>query len=88
MCEATRAAAADAGLTAVPAVDSIRVVSLLSWRYGDPALVVAQQLGLSPHETAATTMGGNSPQSLVNETALAIQRGDLDIAILTGGEAW
>lgn len=88
MCEAIRAAAADAGLAAVPAVDSIRVVSLLSWRYGDPGLVVAQQLGLSPRETAATTMGGNSPQALVNETALAIQRGELDIAILTGGEAW
>ena len=88
MCEAIRAAAADAGLAAVPEVDSIRIVSLLSWRYGDPALVVAEQLGLSPRETAATTMGGNSPQSLVNETALEIQRGELDIAILTGGEAW
>ena len=88
MCEAIRNAASDAGLAAVPEVDSIRVVSLLSWRYGDPALIVAQQLGLSPRETAATTMGGNSPQSLVNETALAIQRGELDIAILTGGEAW
>ena len=88
MCEAIRASAADAGLVGVPEVDSVRVVSLLSWRYGDPALVVAQKLGLSPRETAATTMGGNSPQSLVNETALAIQRGELNIAILTGGEAW
>ncbi len=88
MCEAIRSAATDAGLGGIPDVDSIRVVSLLSWRYGDPALVVAQQLGLSPRETAATTMGGNSPQSLVNETALAIQGGQLDIAILTGGEAW
>ena len=88
MCEAIRAAAADAGLASVPDADSLRVVSLLSWRYGNPALVVAQQLGLSPRETAVTTMGGNSPQSLVNETALAIQRGELDLAILTGGEAW
>lgn len=88
MCEAIRAASNDAGLSTLPKVDSIRVVSLLSWRYGDPALVVAQQLGLSPRETAATTMGGNSPQSLVNKTALAIQRGELDIAILAGGEAW
>ncbi|MBI4884397.1 MAG: acetyl-CoA acetyltransferase [Actinobacteria bacterium] len=88
MCTAIRAAAADAGLASVPAADSVRVVSLLSWRYGDPAWVVAQQLGLSPRETAITTMGGTSPQALVNETALAIQRGDLDLAILTGGEAW
>ncbi|MEZ5249302.1 MAG: hypothetical protein R2713_08850 [Ilumatobacteraceae bacterium] len=33
-------------------------------------------------------MGGNSPQSLVNSTALAILRGDVDVAILTGAEAW
>lgn len=88
MCEAIRMAATDAGLVGVPEADSVRVVSLLSWRYGDPALVVSQQLGLAPRETAVTTMGGNSPQSLVNETALAIQRGDLDLAILCGGEAW
>lgn len=88
MAEAVRAAAADAGLASVPAADSIRVVGLLSWRYGDPAWVLAQELGLSPRETAVTTMGGNSPQTLVNGTALEIQRGELDLAILTGGEAW
>ena len=33
-------------------------------------------------------MGGNSPQSLVNVTALDIQAGRLDVAILSGGEAW
>ncbi len=88
MCEAIRSAAADAGLTAVPNPDSVRVVGLLSWKYGDPAWVVADQLGLSPRETAATTMGGNSPQTLVNGTAMEIQRGELDLAILCGGEAW
>ncbi len=35
-----------------------------------------------------TTPGGNSPQMLVNEAALEIQRGELDLAILAGGEAW
>jgi len=88
MCEAIRAAAADAGLAGVPNPDSVRVVGLLSWRYGDPAWVVANQLGLTPRETAATTMGGNSPQTLVNGTAMEIQRGELDLAILCGGEAW
>lgn len=86
MAEAIRLAAHDAGLGSVPAADSIRVVGLLSWRYGDPGHVVAGHLGLSPRETAVTPMGGNSPQSLVNSTALQIQRGDLDLAILTGGE--
>ena len=88
MCEAIERAAADAGLDGVPTVDSIRVVSLLSWRYGNPAQVIAQRLGLSPRETAYTTNGGNSPQSLVNLTANEIQRGELDIAVLTGGEAF
>jgi acetyl-CoA C-acetyltransferase len=88
MVEAIRAAATDAGLSSVPSPDSIRVVGLLSWRYHDPAAVVATQLGVSPRELAVTTMGGNSPQTLVNSTALEILAGDLDLAILTGGEAW
>ncbi|HQZ35593.1 MAG TPA: acetyl-CoA acetyltransferase [Ilumatobacteraceae bacterium] len=88
ICEAIRSAATDAGLGEVPNPDSVRVVGLLSWKYGDPAWVVANQLGLAPRETAATTMGGNSPQTLVNGTAMEIQRGELDLAILCGGEAW
>jgi acetyl-CoA C-acetyltransferase len=88
MSEAIRRAAADAALGSVPAPDALRVVGLLCWRYSNPALVVAQQLGISANEYGLTTMGGNSPQSLVNTTALDIQRGDIDLAILAGGEAW
>jgi acetyl-CoA C-acetyltransferase len=88
MAEAVLRAASDAGLTGVPAADSIRVVGLLSWRYGNPAWAVAQRLGLEPAELAVTTNGGNSPQSLVNATALDIQAGRLELAILTGGESW
>jgi acetyl-CoA C-acetyltransferase len=88
MAEAVRLASVDAGLTSVPNPDSLRVVGLLSWRYGDPAWVVAQQLGISPRETALTTTGGNNPQTLVNTTALEIQRGEVDLVVLAGGEAW
>ncbi len=88
MCEAIERASEDAGLANIPNVDSIRVVSLLSWRYGNPAHVLAAQLGQTPRELAYTTNGGNSPQSLVNTTAQEIQSGALDLAILTGGEAW
>ncbi|HEX9260202.1 MAG TPA: acetyl-CoA acetyltransferase, partial [Acidimicrobiales bacterium] len=88
MAEAVDAAAADAGLAGVPAVDAIRVVQLLSWRYRDPARFVAERLGVSPREHAYTTGGGNTPQMLVNLTADEIQRGELDIAVLAGGEAW
>jgi acetyl-CoA C-acetyltransferase len=88
MVAAIERAAEDAGLRSVPLVDSIRVVGLLSWRYGNPAHVVAGMLAQSPRELAYTTMGGNSPQSLLNATALEIRRGDLDIALLTGGESF
>ena len=88
MARAIEAAADDAGLAGPPDADSIRVVSSLSWRYQNPAFVVAGRLGLEPRELAVTTMGGNSPQALVNTTARQILGGELDVAILVGGEAW
>ncbi len=89
MALAIEEAAADAGLAGVPSqVDSIRVVGLLSHKYGNPSRVVADRLGITAREHAVTTMGGNSPQTLVNTTSKAILAGELDLAILTGGEAW
>jgi acetyl-CoA C-acetyltransferase len=82
------AAAADAGLAGPPALDSIRVVSSLSWRYGNPAWVIAQRLGQQPRELAYTGAGGNTPQTLVNTTSKQILAGELDVVVLTGGEAW
>jgi acetyl-CoA C-acetyltransferase len=88
MCEAIDRAVADAGMSALDRVDSIRVVNELSWKYGNPAFVVAEQRRMVASELAVTPVGGNSPQSLVNRTALQILAGELDSAILTGGEAW
>jgi acetyl-CoA C-acetyltransferase len=86
--EAVRAAAADAKLASVPAADSVQVNHLLSWRYRDPARLVAEELGLTPGETVYTTAGGNTPQLMVNAAALDIQEGRADLVILAGGEAW
>lgn len=88
IADAVRAAAADAGLTGVPDVDSLRVVQLLSWRYRDPARFVAEELGITAGETVYTTSGGNTPQMLVNKTALEIQAGGVDLVVLAGGETW
>ena len=89
MVEAVRAAADDAGTTTViSGAQSWRTVMLLSWRYRDPSALVAERLGVEPKETVYTTAGGNTPQSLVNGTAAEIQAGDLDSAVLIGGEAW
>ncbi|HEY4607609.1 MAG TPA: hypothetical protein VIH06_00340, partial [Ilumatobacteraceae bacterium] len=87
MCSAIGNATVDAGLRSIPNPQSIRVVNLLTWRYGDPGYVIAQQLGLSPEETVYTPMGGQSPQALVNATADEIMGGRLELAILAGGEA-
>ena len=88
IADAVRAAATDAGLAAVPDVDSLRVVQLLSWRYRDPARFVADELGITAAETVYTTSGGNTPQMLVNQTALEIQAGTVDLVVLSGGETW
>ena len=86
IANAIREATKDAGLSSVPNADSIRVVSFLSWRYRDPARFIAEELGITTRETVASSMGGNSTQSLINATALEIQSGDFDVVILCGGE--
>ena len=87
MVEAIRLATADAGLTSLPSLDALRVVGLLSWRYGNPAWLIAQDLGVSSREYALSAMGGNTPQSLVNTAATEIQNGQADIIVLTGGDS-
>jgi acetyl-CoA C-acetyltransferase len=52
MEEAINLAASDAGLASVPQPDAIRVVNLLSWKYGNPAHLIAQDLSLHPRELA------------------------------------
>ena len=87
MVEAITLAATDAGLSSVPNPDAIRVVSLLAWKYGNPAHFIAQDLGLTPRELGLSAMGGNTPQTLVNAASRQILAGDLDLVILTGGES-
>jgi len=88
--EALRLAAEDSGVgpAALTGADTVHVVSLLSWRYRDPARLVAERIGADPRTTTVTGMGGNSPQSLVNLASLAIQTGEADLVLLGGAEAW
>ncbi len=88
IAEAVRRAATDAGLGAVPRPDALRVVELLSWRYRDPARFVAAALRVTPRVTGLSTGGGNTPQALVNRTAGEIRRGELELAVIAGAEAW
>ena len=93
MEQAVLAAATDAGLDGLPNADSLRVVSVIGWRFRNAPRFLAQRLGLggpdqNDIELAESTAGGNSPQSLVNATAAEILDGQVDVAILTGAEAF
>ncbi|MGV0836456.1 acetyl-CoA acetyltransferase [Mycolicibacterium thermoresistibile] len=78
--------AADARVLA--AVDSIRIVNLLSWRYRDPGLLLAERIGAHRAATRYTGIGGNVPQSLVSQACLDIQAGRADVVLISGAETW
>jgi len=89
MVAAARLAAADAriGEQVLRAIDSVAVVNIIAWHYGNAPRLLAEQLGAHPREEIYTTMGGNTPQSLVNQTAAKIAAGRVRVALLAGAEA-
>ena len=78
MAEALRRAAADAGVAdpsgLLAAADTIAAVNVISWRYRDPASLVAGLLGAAPARTWYTTAAGSSPQALLSRAARRHQR--------------
>src|ERR1700759_2044965 len=70
------------------AVDSIRVVNVLSWRYRDPGRLLAQRIRATDATTRYTGVGGNVPQSLVNQACLDIQSGRADLVLIAGAETF
>ena len=83
--------AAEEALGSVPGMrDRIQQVSVVNVVTGSdraPASSLARILGLSPRRCETTTVGGNSAQWLVNRAADAIWSGELDAALIAGGEA-
>ena len=87
LVEAARAAERDAGAALLARADVVAVVAIVSWPYPDPGALVARRLGIEPAATMVSTVGGNSPQLLIDELADAITRGDCDVALIGGAEA-
>ena len=86
-CDGARpGGAAPAGHALAGRTRSLRVTNPLSWHYVNPGVLVVEALGIEPDQLMVTTTGGNNPQSLVNATALAIGRGDLDVAVIVGAD--
>ncbi len=89
MVAAIRAALDDAGGSAdrlLGSVESVRVVRSLQWNVPDPGALVADRLGISPRESVVSAVGGNTPQSLMADSAGAVQRGELDAVVVVGAE--
>jgi acetyl-CoA C-acetyltransferase len=88
MVEAVRRAEADTGIAGVAAqADVVAAVPTFSWRYRDPGRLVADRIGATGSRTWYVTVGGNSPQRLLNKLAVEIHEGGADLAVLCGGEA-
>src|SRR6516164_8495435 len=88
LADAARLAADD---TASPAilerVDTIAVVAIGSWQYANPGAFLARLLRIEPRATAVSTVGGNSPQLLIDDFATRIQHGELDVVLIGGAES-
>jgi len=85
MVTATRRAAEAA---VVEAVDSIRVVHMLSAHYRNPGQLLGERLGLTKFTASYSSVGGNTPQSLVNQACLDIQQGRAGVVLISAAETW
>ncbi|GFG75949.1 acetyl-CoA acetyltransferase [Mycobacterium botniense] len=70
------------------AVDTIRVVNLLSAHYRDPGLLLGQRIGADSPATGYSGVGGNVPQALVNRACRDIQDGRAGVVLIAGAETW
>ncbi len=75
------------GSAALGSVDQVAVVDCMSWRVPNAPRALAAELGLHPAQEVQSSVGGNSPQRLVNEAARAIVEGRVRLALLAGAEA-
>lgn len=90
MTESARAAAADAGTAGdalVAKVDTVAIVACLSWQAADPGSYLARELRVTPRETVRSSIGGTSPVALLADLCTRIEAGEIDVALLAGGEA-
>lgn len=83
-----REAAKGAGVEyALAHIDSLQVVYCQSWPYDDPVGRLATAIGADPRHRHYSGIGGTTPQLLVNQTAEAMLRGEMDLALIVSAEA-
>jgi acetyl-CoA C-acetyltransferase len=89
MVEASRRAAESTTMSNVlQNIDAVFTVKVMSEYYLSAAAQLADALGAAPRLTLTSSIGGNSPQSLINKAAGMIARGELDSVLIAGGETY
>ena len=87
MLEAAQSAAEDSGAAQLlKKVDWIGVVGGF-WSFTNPAQVIAEKIGVPDAGTCLTFLSGSAPQELVALAAQRIANGELEVALIVGGEA-
>ena len=87
MVEALERAASDSGVvTMLENINEVVAVSSFTWHTNDPALLVAERLGLDV-TTRLLGVGGNTPQKFVHDSAKRILAGEVRCVALVGAEA-
>lgn len=87
MVAALQAAKRDAGIMAIATIDRLDIINEISWPYRDPCTVVAERLERTSIDVRYHPVGGQTPTLLLHEAALAIQRGEIEMAAICGGES-
>ncbi len=86
--EVSRKANDDAGGQALDRIDALHEVSQISWRSPAPATLLAERLGIEPAERSVSTVGGSTPQTLINLVSDRIVAGEINGALIAGCEAF
>jgi acetyl-CoA C-acetyltransferase len=81
-----RAAAESAGLgaEALGALDTVALVDSLGWSPRNAPRLLGERLGARPRRELVTRVGGETPLVLVNHVARAIERGEIELALVGG----
>ena len=83
--------AASAALAEVPAlrdrIQRVSVVNMLSPAPAGAATALARRIGCTPAAAEVSTIGGNSPQWLLNRAAAAVAAGEVEAVLVAGAEA-
>ncbi|MFQ5484303.1 MAG: hypothetical protein ACE5DO_03110, partial [Desulfobacterales bacterium] len=87
MKTAARLAAEDAGCKKlINAADALHVVNMFTWNYRKAPRMLAELLDINPPLKEYTTIGGDTPQWLVNRVADNLVSGKNEVSILAGCE--